>query len=134
MNILVDTDILIDFTFNKKEILSFLFARQKKGEINLFINPIIITEFLTDQKLIENKRLEEKALQFLNFFDRVEITAKEGILVAKLLRERKIQFLGDAFIAATCLNRNLQLATRNKKHFQKVTDLTYFNFKNDHIE
>ncbi|MBI4990526.1 PIN domain-containing protein [Candidatus Gottesmanbacteria bacterium] len=126
MNIVVDTDILIDFSFDKSETLSNLLEKQHRKEANLFINPVIITEYLTDQKLINNRVLENEALEFLHSFDIVEITEKEAILVARLLREKRIIFLGDAYIAATCLTRNFKLATRNKKHFKQIPQLKFY--------
>lgn len=129
MNIFIDTDILIDFSFDKDEILEPLFAKQKRGELVLKINPVVMAEFLADRLLSGSKQKEEKACQFLQFFEIVEITAKTGILAGRFLREGKIQFLGDALIAATCIIQNLQLATRNKKHYQKVSGLQLYQDK-----
>lgn len=105
--------------------LSNLFERQNKKEVNLFINPVVIAEYLTDQKLINNNVLENKALEFLHNFDITEITEKESILVAKFLREKQVIFLGDAYIAATCIARDFKLLTRNKKHFRLVAGLQF---------
>lgn len=126
MNILVDTDILIDFSFDKSEMLSNLLEKQNRKETNLFISPVIITEYLTDQKLINERVLENEALEFLHNFDVIEITEKEAILVAKLLRQKQVLFLGDAYIAATCLIHNFKLATRNQKHFKKIPKLEFY--------
>lgn len=126
MNIFVDTDILIDFSFDKDKILEPLFIKQKKGDVALKINPVVVAEFLADRLLSSSTQKEEKACQFLQFFEIVEITAKAGILAGRFLREGKIQSLGDALIAATCVIQNLQLATGNRKHFAKVKDLKFW--------
>lgn len=127
MNIFVDTNILIDYSLDKDKILTKLFAKQKREKVALNINPIVVTEFLTDQNLSRSKEKEEKAFQFLQFFENVEITFKDGVLAARLLREKKILFLTDSLIAATCLNHDFLLATRNQKHFGKVPKLHFYS-------
>lgn len=125
VNIFVDTDILIDFTYQKNKILYTLFA-QKKAEKELCINPVVITEFLTDRNLIDEHKLEQ-AYSLLDSFHMIEINVKIGILAGELLREGKISFLSDALIAATCLVHDLSLATRNLRHFGKVPGLTLYS-------
>ena len=127
MNITVDTDILIDFSLDKDKILTELFVRQSRKEVNLKINPIIIAEFLTDQNLKSNKTKEERAFQLLHYFECIDITTKEGMLAARLLREKRIPFLPDALIAASCILNDFQLATRNQKHFRKVPKLQFYS-------
>ena len=126
VKVFVDTDILIDFTYKKNKILYKLIEEQKKGKAELFINPVVCAEFLTDKKLLDPQKLEE-ACGFLDSFHMVEITVKIGFLAGQLLRERKMPFLVDALIAATCLVHNLSLATRNNKHFAKVPEHSIYS-------
>ena len=127
MNIFVDTNILIDYSLDRDSLLTELFARQKRKEIILKINPIVAAEFLADQNLGSSKGKEERASQFLQFFESIDISLKEGILAARLLREKRIPFLADALIAATCLNNDFVFATRNRKHFAKVPQLQFYS-------
>jgi predicted nucleic acid-binding protein len=55
MKIFVDTNIIIDFTKGYTKVLKTLFEKKIKGELELYINPIIVAEFLNDQSL-KNKK------------------------------------------------------------------------------
>lgn len=122
--ILVDTDVLIDYSRGKSEILGTLLNKQSQGLVILFINPVIVAEFLTDNKLKDESKLKV-ALEFLNLFSVVEVTKKIGVITGELLRKGKLQFIGDALIAASCLVGDLKLTTRNKKHYSKVKNLVF---------
>jgi predicted nucleic acid-binding protein len=125
MKIFVDTNIIIDFTKGYTKVLKTLFEKKIKGEVELYINPIIVAEFLNDQSL-KNKKTKTKALEFLTFFETPPITKETGIIASNLLRENKVSFLADAFIAASCLQHKLLLATNNKKDFQKIKELGFY--------
>lgn len=123
--IFIDTNIIIDFTHKRNRILFELLENQKQNRVQLFINPVVLAEFFTDKNLSEEKKLEE-AYELIGFFSSVDISTKIGILAGQFLRERKIISLGDALIAATCINDSFQLATRNRKHFQKIPGLQFY--------
>jgi len=125
MKIFVDTNIIIDFTKGYTKVLKTLFEKKIKGELELYINPIIVAEFLNDQSL-KNKKTKTKALEFLMFFEILPITKETGMIASNLLREDKVSFLADAFIAASCLQHKLLLATNNKKDFQKIKELDFY--------
>lgn len=125
LKVLVDTDVLIDYSKGYAGALEELLESQTKSQAELFINPVVIAEFYTDQKL-KNKHRREKAAEFLSFFKIINISGKVGSLAGALLRENQVAFLGDALIAATAVTEKLKLATRNKKHFQNVPDLEFY--------
>jgi len=127
MKIFIDTNIIIDFTKGHTKVLKTLFEKKIKGEVELYLNPIIVTEFLNDQSL-KDKKTKTKALEFLMFFEILPITKETGIIASNLLREDKVSFLADAFIAASCLQHKLLLATNNKKDFQKIKELDFYQF------
>lgn len=117
--IFIDTDILIDYSKGHSRFLETLLAGQERGDTELFINPVVVAEFMTDRSLRdEKKRL--LAQEFLQLFSIKDVTKSVGIVAGELLREGHVGFLGDAMIAATCVVNKLQLATRNVKHFNKV--------------
>jgi predicted nucleic acid-binding protein len=125
MKIFVDTNIIIDFTKGYTKVLKTLFEKKIKGELELYINPIIVAEFLNDQSL-KNKKTKTKALEFLMFFEILPINKETGIIASNLIREDKVSFLADAFIAASCLQHKLLLATNNEKDFQKIKELDFY--------
>lgn len=124
--ILVDTDILIDYSKGYRGLLQKLFELQKKKKVELFINPVITAEYFTDQNLSIKSKFN-KAIKFLEFFRMVNINKEIGILAGRLSREKVVSYLGDSLIAATCLQGELKLATRNKKHFNNVKNLNFYN-------
>ena len=124
--VLVDTDILIDYSKGFSGLLQKLFELQKKQKVELFINPVITAEYFTDQNLAIKSKFN-KAVKFLEFFRMVNINKEIGILAGRLSREKMVSYLGDSLIAATCLQGKLKLATRNKKHFKNVKDLNFYN-------
>jgi hypothetical protein len=71
----------------------------------------------------ESSEALEKVLQHLNLLLISTITTEIAI---KLRQQRKMS-LGDAFIAATSLEHNLPLATRNIKDFDWIEGLTWYN-------
>ncbi len=120
-NILVDTNILINFSKNRNNLLVGYF---KKNNTNLFINPIIITEFTNDKNLLKNKNKNQQAIDFLNLFQHLDINKEIAYKTGELIRTNKADYMADAFIAATCLVHNLKLLTHNQKHFKKIPNLT----------
>ena len=67
---------------------------------------------------------EEIALRLLlSSFDEYPITLRTAAGAIELRRQRKMS-LGDALIAATCLEHGLKLATRNASDFDWIPSLT----------
>ncbi|MBI5620619.1 PIN domain-containing protein [Candidatus Gottesmanbacteria bacterium] len=121
-SIFVDTDIIIDYSKGHSRFLETLLAGQERGDMELFINPVVVAEFMTDRSLRDEKK-RSQAAEFLQFFSLKDVTKFIGVLAGELLREGQTAFLGDAMIAATCVINKFQLATRNIKHFKTVPSL-----------
>lgn len=120
--ILIDTNVLIDYSKGKDASLGRLLDKQRQVKVELFVNPIIIVEFLTD-KNCQKPEILDKANDFLHLFSFVSVGKKESVLAGELLRTGVADFIGDAFIGATCLVNNLSLYTKNQKHFKKIKGL-----------
>ena len=118
-NILVDTNILIDYSKSKSIFLKELLHKQTAGKVRLFINPVILSEFFTDSSL-KNKIKYEYALEFITNFSVIDLNKKIGILSGEYRRNKAVDYIADALIAATCIKNKFILATRNKKHFTKI--------------
>src|SRR4030066_2180718 len=125
--ILIDTDVLINYSFGFNKKVNELIKKQNNNELQLYTNPIIIAEFLNNKKLDKKKDLIHTE-EFLDEFNSVIITKETARIVGGLLRKQTIPFLADAFIAASCLQFNLQLYTNNKKDFRMVKKLKIFFF------
>ena len=49
------------------------------------------------------------------------------MIAGELLRNNSTVAIGDALIAATCLENKLELMTNNQKDFRKVKNLKFFD-------
>jgi predicted nucleic acid-binding protein len=68
----------------------------------------------------------QRAASFLDLFD--EIPLRESIVDSAIgLRQRRAIRLGDAIIAATVLEHDLSLVTRNTDDFEWIDDLSLVN-------
>ena len=123
--ILVDTDVLIDYAHGLSAHLGKLLEAESRGAVQLWISPVNVAEFCTDKKLTSAK-MKAKAEEFLLLFSIKETTKAMGILAGELLRKGKTVYLGDALIAATSLAGNIPLYTRNIRHFEKISGLEFF--------
>ena len=118
-NLLVDTNILIDFSKGQSQLLGKYLTAE---EWQLAVNPVIVAEFVNDQWLVNPER-KRKAEEFIDLFAHVDLTKKIGFKTGELIRTGQADYLGDALIAATCLTGKMPLLTRNQKHFKKVKGL-----------
>ena len=117
----IDTDILIDYSKDRDTVLDKLLSEKN---VELYVNPVVIAEFLADQNLGSQKKLDE-ALDFLSRFKMININKKIGIETGRIMRKIPSLNWKDAMIAACCLVENCRLATRNQKHFNKITGLKF---------
>jgi predicted nucleic acid-binding protein len=124
LDVLVDTDVLIDYTKGFSDELSRLFEMQNHGRARLWVSPVILAEFTNDQKLANVEKMTQMR-DFLENFEAVKEDKDIGLRAGELMRSEQLDYLGDAMVAAVCLEKKKQLLTRNKKHFVKVKGLEY---------
>ncbi|MBI2310626.1 PIN domain-containing protein [Candidatus Collierbacteria bacterium] len=122
--VLVDTDVLIDYSKGFFKGLNDLKELQEKGKIILFLNPIVVAEYLADKNLNDVKKLKE-SLNFISSFKTILISNKMGVVAGEIMRNTSGPNWKDAMIAACCLVESCRLATRNQKHFNKITGLKF---------
>lgn len=122
--VLVDTDVLIDYSKGFFKGLNELKELQDKGKMVLFLNPIVMAEYLADKNLNDSKKLKE-SLTFISSFKTILINKKMGVMAGKIMRSISGPSWKDAMIAACCLVENCRLATRNRKHFNKISGLKF---------
>lgn len=123
--ILIDTNIIIDYTKGFGKNLIELFRLKEKKQLELFVNPVVLAEFYADKNLLKPKEIE-LINKLFQTFSIIDISKDIGLLTGTLLRTGQVVFIGDALIAATCLQHNLLLSTNNKKDFMKVKELNFY--------
>lgn len=123
--IFIDTNIIISYTKGYFPYLKKLIEKQKKGNVVLFVNPVVVAEFFTDKNLNNSKKIN-LAKNFFHNFTSLPINNAIGIIAGELLRNNSTVAIGDAIIAATCIENNLEIMTNNQKDFKKVKGLKFF--------
>lgn len=119
---LIDTDILVDF-FRKSFLAEEFFGNLKsKGEI--------LTIFaVTRMELIQGCRSKKETkiiLDLLNEFNLIHITELISQKSVELMEIYSISYglsIPDSLIAATAINMNLELYSKNIRHFNMITGL-----------
>lgn len=123
--LLVDTNIIVDYTHSANTILRDLFGKQINQKVQLYISLLTITEFLTGIDM-ENLDSGEKSKKLLENFEVTTPNKTIAYIAATLLRKKYTQLIADAYIAATCLYYNFELVTRNIKHFKNIPGLKIY--------
>lgn len=129
MGILVDSDIIIDFLNNQDFAIDFF--KETDSSKELFISVISWAEVVYGFKKINSL---SKAKLFQDFLENNKIAiisidqeiAQKYLDVKIDLEIKRIpldEF--DLLIAATAINNNLFLVTRNTKHFKRIKDLRF---------
>lgn len=118
MIIAVDTCVLVDFHYGeisrRTEILE-----EKLNLGQIFLPPVVITEYLS------NPRLDEKHYKFFKDMPTLEIDDNYWQRAAetrrKLLKKGLKAKLGDALIAQACIDNDVPLLTRDEdfRHYEK---------------
>ncbi len=124
--IFIDTNIIISYTKDYFIYLKELIEKQKNGDVTLFVNPVVVAEFFTDKSLNNKKKLK-LAEEFFHNFTSLPINNSVGIISGRLLRNNYTFAIGDALIAATCIENNLELMTNNQKGFKKVKGIKFWS-------
>lgn len=122
INLLVDTDIFIDY-FNTGKFANIL-------ENKLFI---VYYSVVTEKELLSKGGLKtsekETILYTLKKYSRVRINNSIAFKYSELRQLYLLLDKEDVLIAATAITKKLPLATRNYKHYKKVKGLILFTGK-----
>lgn len=115
----VDSDILIDYLRGFEKARVFLLKAAE--ETPLYISMLSVVEiYAGEETKSEDKR---KAVEeFLSNFHIIELTLPIAKRAGELRRDLKKPF-ADMIIAASAIDRNAVLVTKNSKHFSDVKDL-----------
>lgn len=126
--IVVDSDIIVDHLRNANFTLEHILEMVKQKKARALLPSVVSAEIHSGQETKKESKLKiiEDLMSKLEF---VEDSKEIAILAGFLLRDYRPIKLGDAFIAATALNLNAKLASRNKKDFGDIKGLKFFKFR-----
>ena len=121
--VLVDTSILIDY-FRKSEKLNSVWIKLFNQDYDFKISAITEYEIYSGANLSQHSFWEEvlKNSPVLAFD---QMAVREAVRLNNLLKKKRKQIdLADLFIAATAIAHNSPIATLNRKHFDRIDELT----------
>ena len=117
--ILLDTNIFVDHLRNFSPAVNFFSKFTKIDDV--FFSAITEAELLAGT-INNDPTKREKLLHFLYRWVKVPVTNPIAVLAGDLSRKYGL-YIPDAIIAATALENNLGLITKNFKDFKKVEGL-----------
>jgi predicted nucleic acid-binding protein len=122
--VLVDSDVLIEVTRARDQILLARWEQLIQSDGNLFCSPITVAELWHGARPGEQEALE----RLFRAVPCVPIDANVGRHAGELLahyRKSHHLELADALIAATASTHGLELWTRNRRHYP-MKELVFF--------
>lgn len=126
--IVLDTDTLIDYS---KGYASWIDECVQKGNVRLILPTIVIAEFFASKTLDDPYEIEVAERTFA-LFARQDLTEPIAKTFGGLLRHKTYPSgvsIPDLIIAATALQLESPLATRNTAHFRGIPGLRFFSPK-----
>ncbi|MEK6893082.1 MAG: PIN domain-containing protein [Nanoarchaeota archaeon] len=123
----LDSCFLIDLLRGKKGAANFLANSESINE-DVFVSSVSFMELIKGANLSNIPNSEEpKVIGLLSSFSELffnnECALLAGRLEAELAKKGEIIEMEDIMIAATAVQNDESLATRNKKHFEKISKL-----------
>ncbi len=126
MNIIVDTDILIDAGRDDRKAKDFIVDIEKKDIPH--ISAITQMELLVGAR---NKLELREIEKFIRRFAVISLDIPITAIAVNLLTEYRLSYglaIPDALIAATALANNFAFATKNAKDFQFIAGLVFAKY------
>lgn len=119
MPYLVDTDVLVDVSRKNKAAIDFLDQLDDSWSISV----ITALELIVGAR---NKKEVNQIDQLVAIYSAIPLTEEIGNssygLLRKFAKSHGLRVF-DSLIAATAIEENLTLLSRNKKHFQMISNL-----------
>lgn len=117
--LLIDTDVLIDFLRGLEQAKDFIASLPEQA----YVSAITVAELHVG---VRNGKERAVLTEFLDTLDTIALdaeTAANGGLLRRDYGKSHGVGLNDALIAATAINKRLQLVTLNEKHCPMVKNL-----------
>jgi len=126
-NILVDTSVIIDFLRKTNKKSTYLWSIKSVGSKTL-VSSVTVFELYAGaitEKHIEDLKNMMDWFEIIPFSDRI---ARRSANIYKNLKARNqiIEFR-DIFIGATAIELSSSIATLNKRHFERIESISFFD-------
>lgn len=124
--IVVDTNIIIDFLRLGKGYFEELVHLQEAGQVELIISSVTVFELFSGQS---SKKTEEVLTEMITKIKVVPFDGAVAKLAGELNRDGNFfSGLADLIVGATALYSEAKLATNNQKHFCGLPGLRFFKY------
>ena len=131
MKYLLDSSAVIDLIRGNEKVLSEYNCKLIGGN-KFFICPIIYYEVMRGFKVLNGGKRIETFLKFYQMWDNVPLDDETMIKAAEIyVKLRKGQTVedNDIFIAAVAIVNDCTLVTANEKHFSRIEELKFENWR-----
>ena len=123
-SVLIDSDILIEVARARDSGILNKWDALSQGSTVLFCSPVTVAELWLGARPQENRILQALFAAVQSIPIDAEIGQRAGVFLRQYARSHGVE-LGDALIAATAFLHDLQLWTRNRRHYP-MKDLSFF--------
>jgi predicted nucleic acid-binding protein len=123
-SVLIDSDILIEVSCARDDALLARWDQLSRSDTPVLCSPVTVAELWHGARPHEQRTLET----LFAAIHCIPIDLKIGVRAGEYLRQYAKSHhveLGDAFIAATVSVHNLELWTRNRKHYP-MKDIAFY--------
>lgn len=121
---LIDSDILIEVSRARDSGILAKWDTLSRGPEALFCSPVTVAELWHGARQQEDSILKALFVAIQSIPIDVEIGQRAGVFLRRYGKSHGVE-LGDALIAATASLHDLQLWTRNRRHYP-MKDLSFF--------
>ena len=129
-NVLLDTDVLVDFLRNGID-TSNVFRDVKDKNAHAFVSVITTFELYNGALLSPNpkQKLEDLSIILGSIeiipFDNAQSYVASKIYAHLVKKWAKLE-IRDILIASCAISRNIKILTNNKKHFNRIPELQFY--------
>jgi len=123
--ILLDTDVLIDFLRGHQKRIRDLFLKIENKDLAPCTTVLNIAELYSGKDARDPEKLAALE-QLLSYFDIIPIERETAKLAGRLRLEHNLG-LADSVVAACAITNKFKLFTLNLKHFQNIKGLNLFS-------
>jgi hypothetical protein len=123
-SILIDSDILIEVSRARDSSILTKWDALSRGSTVLFCSPVTVAELWHGARQQEDGILQALFAAVQSIPIDAEIGQRAGVFLRQYAKSHGVE-LGDALIAATACLHDLQLWTRNRRHYP-MQDLRFF--------
>ena len=123
-SVLIDSDILIEVSRARDSGILTKWDALSRGSAALFCSPVTVAELWHGARQPEDKILEALFAAVQAIPIDAEIGQRAGVYMRQYAKSHGVE-LGDALIAATASLHELQLWTRNRRHYP-MKELRFF--------